>query len=203
MTPKDHRNSSLRLYLIRHGETEWSLSGQYTGREDIPLTAHGKDMARSLGRSLRNISFSHVFSSPLQRAQQTCQLAGLTPKTEIELDLMEWDNGHDTGKTPDEVLSSRPDWNLFRDGSPGGETGGDICLRADQLIERLRTLDGNVALFSHGHFCRVFAARWLGLTVEYAQHFIFDTASLSILSFEHENMKVPAILLWNSTVPNS
>ncbi len=194
-------SSSLRLYLIRHGETEWSVSGQYTGREDIPLTAHGKEMAKQLGHSLRNISFTHVFSSPLKRAQQTCELAALNQRAMIEPDLMEWNNGEDTGKTPEDILARRPGWNLFRDGSPGGETGAEISLRADRLIVRLRELQGNVALFSHGHFSRVFAARWLGLTVEHAQHFIFNTASLSILSFEHECLNVPAIELWNSAVP--
>lgn len=189
---------SLRLYLVRHGETEWSLSGQYTGRTDIPLTAHGEEAARELGSRIRGIPFSRVFTSPLKRAQQTCALAGLIPTAEIEPDLAEWDNGDDEGRTTAEILASRPGWNLFRDGSPHGETPSHISDRADRLIARLRVLDGNVALFSHGHFGRVLAARWIGLRVDQAQHLLLDTASLSILCFEHDRTDQPAIALWNS-----
>jgi broad specificity phosphatase PhoE len=188
----------LRLYLVRHGETEWSLSGQYTGRTDIPLTAHGEDEARELGLRIRDIPFARVLSSPLKRAQQTCALAGLIPAAEIEPDLAEWDNGDDEGRTPTDILASRPDWNLFRDGSPRGETPGQISDRADRLIARLRELDGNVALFSHGHFGRILAARWIGLSVEQAQHLLLDTASLSVLCYEHDRTDQPAIALWNS-----
>lgn len=188
----------LRLYLIRHGETEWSLSGQHTGRADIALTAHGEDAARAVGQRLRNIAFSHVLTSPLQRAQQTCALAALLPAPAIEPDLAEWDNGDDEGRTRAEILASRQGWNLFRDGSPHGEAPAQISDRADRLIARLRSMDGNVALFSHGHFGRVFAARWIGLSVEQAQHFLFSTASLSILCYEHDRSDQPAISLWNS-----
>lgn len=188
----------VRLYLIRHGETEWSLSGQHTGRADIALTAHGEDAAREVGRRLRNISFGHVLTSPLQRAQQTCALAGLGPSPLIEPDLAEWDNGDDEGRTRAEILASRPGWNLFRNGSPHGETPAQISDRADRLIARLRSMDGNVALFSHGHFGRVLAARWIGLSVEQAQHFLFSTAALSILCYEHDRTGQPAISLWNS-----
>ncbi len=188
----------LRLYLIRHGETEWSLSGQHTGRADIALTAHGEDAAREAGQRLRNISFGHVLTSPLQRAQRTCALAGLGPKPAIEPDLAEWDNGDDEGQTRAEILASRPGWNLFRDGSPRGETPARISGRADRLIARLRSMDGNVALFSHGHFGRVLAARWIGLSVEQAQHFLFSTAALGILCYEHDRSDHPSIGLWNS-----
>ena len=188
----------LRLYLIRHGETEWSLSGQYTGRTDIPLTAHGEEAARNLGHRLRNIPFAHVLTSPLKRAQQTCVLAGLDTTPKIEPDLAEWDNGDDEGRTPADILVSRPDWNLFRDGSPHGETPAQISDRADRFIARLGELDGNVALFSHGHFGRVLAARWIGLSVDQAQHLLLDTASLSILCYEHDRTDQPAIALWNS-----
>ena len=188
----------LRLYLIRHGETEWSLSGQYTGRTDIPLTAHGEESARNLGLRLRNIPFVQVLTSPLKRAQQTCALAGLDATPQIEPDLAEWDNGDDEGRTPADILVSRPNWNLFRDGSPHGETPAQISDRADRFIARLRVLDGNIALFSHGHFGRVLAARWIGLSVDHAQQLLLDTASLSILCYEHNRTDQPAIALWNS-----
>ncbi len=188
----------LRLYLVRHGETEWSLSGQYTGRTDIPLTAHGEDEARELGQRIRNIPFARVLSSPLKRAQQTCALAGLIPTAEIEPDLAEWDNGEDEGRTPADILASRPGWNLFRDGSPRGETPAEISIRADRLITRVRAWDGNIALFSHGHLGRVLAARWIGLSVAQAEHFLLNTASLSILCYEHDCTDQPAIALWNS-----
>ena len=188
----------LRLYLIRHGETEWSLSGQYTGRTDIPLTAHGEEEARELGLRIRDIPFTRVLTSPLKRAQQTCALAGLIPAAEIEPDLAEWDNGDDEGRTPAEILASRPGWNLFRDGSPDGETPGQVSVRADRLITRVRAWDGNIALFSHGHLGRVLAARWIGLPVAQAEHFLLNTASLSILCYEHDCTDHPAIALWNS-----
>ena len=191
-------STPLRLYLIRHGETAWSLSGQYTGRTDIPLTAHGEDTARELGQRLRNVSFAHVLTSPLMRAQQTCALAGLLAAPKIEPDLAEWDNGDDEGRTPADVLASRPNWDLFRDGSPHGETPSQISARADRFIARLRVLDGNVALFSHGHFGRVLAARWIGLPVTQAEHFRLNTASLSILSYDPHHPEVAVIELWNS-----
>jgi len=188
----------LRLYLVRHGETEWSLSGQYTGRTDIPLTAHGENEARELGLRIRDIPFARVLTSPLKRAQQTCALAGLVPAAEVEPDLAEWDNGDDEGRTPADILASRPGWNLFRDGSPNGETPAQISDRADRVIARVRQLEGDVALFSHGHFGRVFAARWIGLSVDQAQHLLLDTASLSVLCYEHDRTDQPAIALWNS-----
>jgi broad specificity phosphatase PhoE len=189
----------LRLYLIRHGETEWSLSGQHSGRADISLTAHGEDAARAVGQRLRDSSFAHVLTSPLQRARQTCELAKLDPMPRIEPDLAEWDNGDDEGLTSAEILTSRPDWNLFHDGSPHGETPAQISERADRFIAQVRMLAGNVALFSHSHFGRVLAARWIGLPVAQAQHFLLNTASVSVLCYEHECPDQPAIDLWNST----
>lgn len=188
----------LRLYLVRHGETAWSRSGQYTGRANIPLTTHGEDAARKVGLRLRDIHFSYVLTSPLQRAQQTSALAGLGPTPEIEPDSAEWDNGDDEGRTPADIFQSRPGWNLFRDGAPNGESPTQISNRADRFIARLRLLNGNVALFSHGHFGRVLGARWIGLHVGQAQHFLLGTASLSVLCYEHDRTDQPAIALWNS-----
>ena len=189
---------SLRIYLIRHGETEWSLSGQYTGRADIPLTAHGEDEARDVGQRLRGIPFAHVLTSPLQRARQTCALAALEPTPEIEPDLAEWDNGDDEGRTPADISASRPGWNLFRDGSPNGETPAQISARADRLIAHLRTLDGHVALFSHSHFGRVLAARWIGCSSSRREPLLLSTGSVSVLCYAHERTDQPAIALWNS-----
>jgi broad specificity phosphatase PhoE len=188
----------LNIYLVRHGETEWSLSSRYTGRTDLPLIARGEDAARKVGRRIRDIPFSHVLTSPLQRARQTCELAGLATPAETEPDLTEWDNGDDEGRLRADVIKTRPGWNLFRDGAPHGETAAQVSNRADRLITHLRTLDGNLALFSHGHFGRVLGARWIGLRVEQAQHLMFDTAALSVLGYEHDRSDSPAILLWNS-----
>lgn len=196
--PINSRRTPLRLHLVRHGETEWSLSGQYTGSTDIPLTAHGEDEAREVGLRLRGIRFAHVLTSPLQRAQQTCRLAALVPKPRIEPDLTEWNNGDDEGRTPVEILRLRPGWKLFRDGSPNGESPSQISARADRLIAQLRTLDGDVALFTHSHFGRVLAVRWIGLAVNQAEHFLLGTASHSILCFEHDCTDHPAVGLWNS-----
>lgn len=193
-----NKNNSSRLFLIRHGETEWSLSGQYTGRTDLPLTAHGEAAARKIGERLENISFAHVLTSPLQRARQTCALAALNPTPEIEPDLTEWDNGDYEGRTPAEIREEQPAWNLFRNGAPNGETPTRISERVDHLIAHLRTLDGNVGLFSHGHLCRVLAGRWIGLSVEQSERLLLNTASISILSYEHECSDEPAIALWNS-----
>lgn len=192
------RNMLQRIYLIRHGETEWSLSGQHTSRTDIPLTVRGENGARELGRRLRGIQFARVFSSPRQRARRTCELAGLGSAAEIEPDLAEWDYGDYEGRRSAEILQARPDWNLFRDGCPNGESPAQISKRADQLIARLRVLGGNIALFSHGHFVRLLATRWIGLAVSEAQRFLLDTTSLSILGYEHDHVESPVIALWNS-----
>jgi probable phosphoglycerate mutase len=191
-------NMLQRLYLIRHGETAWSLSGQHTGRTDIPLTARGEQDARELADRLRAMKFNHVFTSPLQRARRTCDLAGLGSSAEIERDLQEWNYGDYEGQRSMDIRGQRPDWNLFRDGCPNGESPSQICQRADRVIARLRTLEGNIAIFSHGHFGRVLAARWMGLPVAQAQHLLLSTASLSILGYEHNRVEEPAIVLWNA-----
>lgn len=187
-----------RIYLVRHGETEWSLSGQHTGLTDIPLTAHGESQAQELGHRLRDISFTHVFTSPRQRARRTCELAGSAPVAQIEPDLAEWNYGDYEGKRLVDILKGRPDWNLFRDGCPCGESPAQVSDRADHFIARLRALEGNIAIFTHGHFGRVLAARWMGLPVAQAQHLVLGTASLSVLGYEHNRVEEPAILLWNA-----
>jgi broad specificity phosphatase PhoE len=188
----------LCLYLIRHGETEWALTGQHTGRTDIPLTQNGEDEARALGPHLQGIRFAHVLTSPLQRASQTCALVGLDCAPEIEPDLAEWDYGDYEGQQSVDIRKGRPDWNVFRDGCPHGEMPSQIVDRADLLLTRLRTLEGNIALFSHGQFGGVLAARWIGLTVIEAQHFPLGTASISIFAFDPHHPTVPIIALWNA-----
>jgi broad specificity phosphatase PhoE len=191
-------NMLSRIYLVRHGETAWSLSGRHTGRTDIPLNEQGERDARKLAERLSAVKFSRVFTSPLQRARQTCELAGLDKVSEIEPDLVEWDYGEYEGQYSSDTRNTRPDWNLFRDGCPRGESPAQISERADRLIARLRALDGNVAVFSHGQFARSLAARWIGLRVGRAQHFLLSTASLSILGYEHNLAEEPAIVLWNA-----
>ena len=188
----------LRLYLIRHGETAWALSGRYTSRTDIPLTERGQRDAGGLAASVRAVTFSHAFTSPRLRARQTCDGVGLDVITAIEPDLAEWDYGDYEGKLAMEIRKARPDWNLFRDGCPRGESPAQIGDRVDGLIARLRLLEGNIALFSHGHLGRVLAARWIGLPVRRAQHFLLSTASLSVLGYEHDLAQDPAIVLWNA-----
>ncbi len=194
--------NSLRLYLIRHGETKWSLSGRHTGRTDLPLTQNGKDEAQTLGQQLRDIRFAHIFTSPLQRARQTCELVGLGQAPENEPDLTEWDYGDYEGKRSVDIRKERPDWTIFRDGCPHGEMPDQISDRADLLLARLRALAGNIALFSHGQFGSVLAARWIGLAVVEAQHFPLGTASLSLFAFDPHHPEVPTIALWNAAAHN-
>jgi broad specificity phosphatase PhoE len=188
----------MNLYLIRHGETAWSLSGQHTGHTDIPLTARGEQDARALTEGLRAVSFGRVFTSPRQRARRTCELVGLDATAQIEPDLAEWDYGDYEGQRSADIRSRRPNWNLFRDGCPHGESPADVSDRADRLITQLRAMQGNIAVFSHGHFGRVLAARWIGLPVSQAQHFLLTTASVSILGYEQNSTEESAIVLWNA-----
>ncbi len=188
--------SSLPLvYLARHGETEWSKSGQHTGRTDIALTAKGEADAKKIGVRLSSIAFSHVVSSPLQRARRTAELAGYTP--EIEPGLLEWNYGDYEGLKTAEIREKRPGWDLFHDGCPGGESVQEVCERVDRLVERLKGLSGNVALFAHGHILRVIAARWVGQPVAFGRALLLSTATISILGFDHQTMDEPAIRLWN------
>lgn len=187
-----------KLFLVRHGETEWSLSGQHTGRTDIPLTPHGEEEARCLVPWLKDIHFSIALCSPRQRALRTCVLAGLGTLARVEHDLAEWDYGDYEGLRSPDIIKQRPGWNIFVDGGPNGESPQDVSARADRLISRLETLDGNVALFSHGHFSRVLTARWLGFAVVGGQRFMLDTGSLSILRNDPRHPELRVIALWNA-----
>ena len=186
------------LHLIRHGETAWSLSGRHTGRTDLSLTKQGEQNALRLGERLRAIRFDRVFTSPRRRALQTCELAGLGTSAAIDPDLAEWDYGDYEGLCTAEIHKARPAWNLFCDGCPGGEMPAQVSERADRLLARLQVLDGSIALFTHGHFGRVLAARWVGLPLSSARNFLFDPASRSILGYEHGDRTMPAIALWNA-----
>jgi probable phosphoglycerate mutase len=187
-----------RLYLFRHGETEWSKSGQHTGSTDIPLTPDGEAKARALGPRLAGIAFARVFASPRLRARRTCELAGLGAGAEVDPELGEWDYGEYEGLRTVEIRAKRPGWEIFRDGCPGGESPGEIAARADRAIHRLRALSGNVALFSHGHFGRVLSVRWLGMAVGEARHFALAPATLSILGSDPAHDGVETMFCWNS-----
>ena len=186
------------IYLMRHGETGWSKTGQHTGRTEIPLTPGGQDAARELGERLQQFQFSAVLCSPRLRARQTCELAGMGLGMEIEPGLTEWDYGEYEGQRSVDILAAKPDWNLFRDGCPGGEVPAGVSDRADRVIRRLSTLEGNVAVFTHGHFGRVLATRWIQLPIVEARHLLLDPASISLLGFEHDRADSPAIRVWNS-----
>jgi broad specificity phosphatase PhoE len=184
------------VYLARHGETEWSVSGQHTGRTDIPLTARGERHAESLGRRLGGTTFAKILTSPLSRARRTCELAGFGTRAEADPDLQEWDYGRYEGRRTVDIRKERPGWYLFSDGCPDGESVEAIGARADRVVARLRSVDGNVLVFSHGHILRVIAARWLGLPAGDARLLLLSTAALSILGYEHA-LNEPAIRLWN------
>jgi broad specificity phosphatase PhoE len=186
------------VYLARHGETAWSISGQHTGLTDLPLTDRGERNARRLADRLKGLSFRKVFTSPLQRAMRTCELAGFGAQAEIDRDLLEWNYGEYEGRRTEEIHAERPDWQLFRDGCPGGESPQQIGARADRVVKRLREIQGNVLIFSSGHILRVLSARWLGLEPADGAYFLLSTASLSALGYEH-NLSHPAIQLWNDT----
>ena len=185
------------IYLARHGETAWSLSGHHTGRTDLPLTEAGERQAERLRPRLAGHGFAGVFTSPLQRARRTSELAGFGA-AEPDPDLMEWNYGDYEGRRAAEILKERPGWRVFRDGCPGGESPADIGARADRVIARLRAIGGDVLLFSHGHFLRSLAARWLGLAPGDGQYFMLGTGSLSILGYDHV-LSEPALRLWNES----
>jgi broad specificity phosphatase PhoE len=185
-------------FLARHGETAWSLSGQHTGLTDLPLTPRGEANASRLAERLANVAFAKVFTSPLQRAVRTSERAGFGARAALDPDLVEWNYGRYEGRTSADIHRERPDWDLFKDGCPDGESPDEIAVRADRVVDRVRAIDGNVLLFSSGHFLRVLAARWLGLPPGAGRCFFLGTASLSELGYEHARSR-PVIRLWNDT----
>jgi broad specificity phosphatase PhoE len=186
------------ICLVRHGETAWSLSGQHTGLTDLPLTERGERAARALAPRLRERQFSLVLTSPLQRAARTCELAGFGAEASTDADLCEWNYGAFEGRRTAEIRAERPDWDLFRDGCPGGESAADVGARADRIIARARAAGGNVLLFSSGHLLRVLSARWLGLAPDGGRLLLLGTTSVSELGYEHDATE-PAVRLWNDT----
>ena len=184
------------IYLARHGETAWSATGRHTGLTDLPLNERGEHNARQLGKRLAGMSFAAVLTSPSQRAKRTCELAGFAGNAEIDPELVEWNYGDYEGLRTVEIRAKRPGWELFRDGCPNGESPKEVGARADRVIARIRAIKGDVLIFSSGHFLRVFAARWLGLEAAAGKYFMLSTASLSALSYEHDE---PAIQFWNNT----
>ena len=185
------------VYLARHGETAWSLTGQHTGLTDLPLTDRGERNAHRLGERLGGLTFERVFTSPLQRARRTCELAGFLPRAQVDPDLVEWNYGEYEGLTTTQIRARRPDWILFRDGCPGGESPAQVADRADRVLQRLRSAPGDTLVFSSGHFLRVLASRWLGLEGGWAGcYFLLTTASLSAVGYENDRSR-PVIRLWN------
>jgi broad specificity phosphatase PhoE len=186
------------VYLARHGETAWTVSSQHTGRTDLPLTEHGEREAKELCKRLASLPFEAVLVSPLKRAVRTCELAGFGSVAQIDRDLLEWNYGEYEGRLTSDILTERPGWDLFRDGCPGGESPQQVAVRADHAIERVRAIDGDVLLFSSGHFLRILATRWTGLEAVNGRALTLGTASLSILGYERDHSR-PAIQLWNET----
>ena len=186
------------FYLARHSETAWTLSGQHTGLTDLPLTENGQHNARRLGERLQGLTFATILTSPLQRAMQTCALAGFGARAEVDRDLLEWDYGDYEGLRTSEVHAERPGWQLFRDGCPGGESPDQVGARAGRVVDRMRAATGGLLLFSSGQFLRVLAARWLGLAPAAGRYFLLSTASLSALGYEHDRSQ-PVIRLWDDT----
>lgn len=185
------------VFAIRHGETEWSLSGRHTGLTDVPLTENGRRAAKRLGEALAKTEFARVFSSPLQRARVTCELAGFGARMEIDSDLVEWNYGEYEGLTPEEIEDRDPGWLIFTDGCPGGEDPDQVRTRVDRLIARIRRTPGHVALFAHGHLLRALAARWIGLSLSHGSNFLLHTSTLSILGYYRG---IPAVKRWNARI---
>jgi broad specificity phosphatase PhoE len=184
----------VNVFAIRHGETAWSLSGQHTGTTDIPLTENGRRLAQRMRRVLATDAFELVLCSPMQRARETCELAGLGEKAIIDSDLVDWNYGEYEGLTPQQIDEMAPGWLIFRDGCPGGEAPEQVGTRMDRVIARSRAIDGNIALFAHGHVLRVLVARWIGLPAGGGQHFLLDTGTLYVLGYYRD---IPAVRIWN------
>jgi len=191
-------NNLPSIYLARHGETAWTITGQHTGLTDLLLTERGECNARRLRERLAGLTFAKVFTSPLKRATRTCELAGFGSVAHLDRDLVEWNYGEYEGRLTADILAERPEWDLFRDGCPGGESPQQVADRADRVVVRVRAVADNVLLFSSGHFLRMLAARWTGLETLHARSLLLGTASLSALGYEH-NLSQPAIRLWNDT----
>ncbi len=192
-----------RLYIVRHGNTNWAEAHRFTGRTDLPLNARGEANARRLAARLSGLTFSRVFTSPLERARRTCELAGFAANARIDPDLIEWNYGQLEGHFSADVARERPAWDLFRNGAPGGESPKEVADRADRFIAKVRQTTGDVIAFSSGHISRVIAARWIGLGPDAAAKFLFSTAGIGILSYEH-TIDYPAVELWNDdgSIPN-
>lgn len=186
-----------QIHLIRHGETSWSLTGQHTGRTNVPLTENGERQALHLRERLQGIAFTQVLTSPLQRALRTCELAGFGAIARSEPDLMEWDYGDYEGKTAAVIREAQPGWNVFQDGCSQGESVEQVARRADRVVAMLRQLNGTVGVFSHGHFLRALAVRWIGLPLLAGRHFTLGTASISVLGYEPHSAEIPVISVWN------
>jgi broad specificity phosphatase PhoE len=184
----------MNVFVIRYGETAWSLSGQHTGTTDIPLTDNGRRLAERLRPVLARDALAVVFCSPMLQARETCQLAGLDNASIIDADLVEWNYGKYEGLTPEQIHNVAPRWLIFRDGCPGGESPEQVGARVDRVIARLRKAEGNVALFAHGHVLRVLVARWIGFSAGAGQHFLLDTGTLCVLGYYRE---IPAVKVWN------
>jgi broad specificity phosphatase PhoE len=189
----------VNVFAIRHGETAWSLSRQHTGTTDIPLTENGRRLAQRMRPVLASKVFGLVLCSPMQRARETCELAGLGDKAVIDSDLVEWNYGEYEGRTPKQIHEVAPGWLIFRDGCPGGEAPEQVGARVDRVIARSRAVDGDIALFSHGHVLRVFVARWIGLPASGGQHFLLNTGTLCVLGYYRE---IPAVRMWNGPLIN-
>jgi broad specificity phosphatase PhoE len=186
------------VVLVRHGETEWSRDGRHTGTSDIPLTPAGRRQAEALRVELRAWSFALVLTSPLQRARETCRLAGYAGDAQVRADLAEWNYGGYEGLTSKEIAASHPDWSLWRDGGPGGETAAEVGRRVDRVIRELRQIEGDTLIFAHGHVLRVLAARWLAEPPQAGRHYFLQTAALSVLGYEHADS---VLRRWNQPPP--
>jgi probable phosphoglycerate mutase len=186
-----------RLYLVRHGDTDWTDSHRLTGRTDVPLNESGREHARQLAAALPPVTFARVFTNPLRRAAETCALAGFADVAALNLELLEWDYGLYEGKLTGDILTERPGWELFRDGCPDGESARDVAARADRFIYRVHDIGGDVLAFSSGHIIRMIAARWLGLPPEAGRCFFCRPGSVGELGYEHDSREQPVIRLWN------
>ncbi len=190
----------MNVFVMRHGETAWSVSGRHTSTTDLPLTDNARGLAQRLRPVLAREAFARVFVSPMRRARETCALAGLANAAVIDPELAEWNYGEYEGLTPEQIHEKAPGWLIFRDGCPGGEMPEQVGARVDRVIARVRAADGNVALFAHGHVLRVLVARWIGLPLSAAEHFLLDTGTLSVLGYYHE---LPAVRVWNGPLPTT